>query len=210
MNGRHRVFLLSPANASGQRARLILSDRAGFDLAVQLRREGAALADVFSFVSGLYFRGKATYSKRFGNAPAGVEHTYIITPDRGLIAADTIVTIADLQQMADVPVDAGEARYRGPLEREARRIDRIGGDSCEFVLLGSIATAKYVEPLLDVFGTRLLFPSDFVGRGDMSRGGLLLRCARAGVELPYVPVANAARHGKRPPKLPKLDRRGGP
>jgi hypothetical protein len=35
----------------------------------------------------------------------------------------------------------------------------------------------------------------------MSRGGLLLRCARAGEELTYVPVQGAVRHGPRPPKL---------
>ena len=63
------------------------------------------------------------------------------------------------------------------------------------MLLGSIATPKYVEPLLGVFGERLLFPSEFAGRGDMSRGGLMLRCARENVPLTYVPVATAERHG---------------
>ena len=69
------------------------------------------------------------------------------------------------------------------------------------VLLGSIATNKYVDPLTQVFGERLLFPKDFIGRGDMSRGGLMLRHAAAGQELEYIPVATAVRHGKRPPKL---------
>jgi len=41
----------------------------------------------------------------------------------------------------------------------------------------------------------------FVGRGDMSRGGLLLRSVRYEVELDYVPVAGAVRHGPRPPRL---------
>jgi hypothetical protein len=207
MNGCHRVFLLSPANASGIRARMILSDRANFDLANTLRREGAPIGDVFSFVSGLYFRGKATYSRRFGNAPPGVPDAFVITPDRGLLPADTIVTIADLQQMANVPVDARETRFRGPLERDAHHIGMVAGEGCNFILLGSIATAKYVDPLVNVFGTRLVFPADFVGRGDMSRGGLLLRCVQAGVELEYVPVVSAVRHGQRPPKLPRLDRR---
>ena len=70
------------------------------------------------------------------------------------------------------------------------------------MLLGSIATGKYVDPLLAVLGERLRFPADFVGRGDMSRGGLLLRCARAGTELTYVAVRDAARRGPRPPRLP--------
>jgi hypothetical protein len=74
---------------------------------------------------------------------------------------------------------------------------------CQIVLLGSIATPKYLEPLLDIFGSRLLFPSEFVGRGDMSRGGLMLRCARDGVELDYIPACSAVRRGRRPPKLPK-------
>jgi hypothetical protein len=69
------------------------------------------------------------------------------------------------------------------------------------VLLGSIASGKYADVLLEVFGTRLKFPVSFVGRGDMSRGGLMLRCVAAGQELEYVPVAGAVRHGPRPPRL---------
>jgi hypothetical protein len=63
--------------------------------------------------------------------------------------------------------------------------------------------------LLAVLGERLHFPAEFVGRGDMSRGGLLLRAVRAGVELAYLPVAGAVRHGARPPRLPPLPRSGG-
>ena len=67
--------------------------------------------------------------------------------------------------------------------------------------MGSIATGKYVDVLERVFGERLLFPAEFVGRGDMSRGGMMLRAARAGEELEYRPIAGAARRGPRPPKL---------
>lgn len=202
----HRIFLLSPAHSGGDRARMILSDTAKFDLAVKLRGEGAPLAEVFSFLSSLYFRGKVAYSERFAAAPEGVAGSFVITPNRGLVPADTIVTVVDLREMAAVPVHAAESRYRMPLEREALRIGNAAGPDCMFVLLGSIATAKYVEPLLQVFGIRLLFPADFVGRGDMSRGGLLLRSARDGIELQYVPVMNAVRHGPRPPKLPRISR----
>jgi hypothetical protein len=59
-----------------------------------------------------------------------------------------------------------------------------------------------VDVLLQIFGSRLTFPLAFVGRGDMSRGGLLLRSAAAGAELQYVPVLGTKRHGPRPPKLP--------
>jgi hypothetical protein len=71
-------------------------------------------------------------------------------------------------------------------------------------LLGSIATGKYSDLLLDIFGDRLLFPTEFVGRGDMSRGGLLLRCVREERELAYQPVIGAVRHGKRPPRLERI------
>jgi hypothetical protein len=40
---------------------------------------------------------------------------------------------------------------------------------------------KYREVLTDVFGDRLYFRADFIGRGDMSRGGL--RCADAGRDI---------------------------
>ncbi len=89
-------------------------------------------------------------------------------------------------------------------KRSARALLAEIGPDCDVVLLGSIASPKYVDVLTAIFGERLLFPIDFVGRGDMSRGGLLLRHARDGVELDYVPVLGAARHGSRPPKLPPL------
>jgi hypothetical protein len=70
------------------------------------------------------------------------------------------------------------------------------------VLLGSVATTKYLDVLRDVFAESLCFPADFVGRGDMSRGALLLRSASAGTELAYVAVSSApARHGPRPPRI---------
>jgi hypothetical protein len=58
--------------------------------------------------------------------------------------------------------------------------------------------------LQGIFGARLLFPADFVGRGDMSRGGLMLRSVSSAEELRYIPVAGAVRHGARPPKLVPL------
>ena len=72
------------------------------------------------------------------------------------------------------------------------------------MLLGSVASPKYTDILTGIFGSRLRFPLAFVGRGDMSRGGLLLRRAQEGTELDYVPIAGAVLHGARPPKLPPL------
>jgi hypothetical protein len=208
-----RIFLLSPANCGGTRARQVLSDHAAFPLAMELRsRRGAMLGDVFAFVSGLYFRGKLTYAMRFASPPeldnaivgCGVQ---IITPNAGLRSPDTYVTQQALQAFADGDVHQDNARYRRPLEKDARALLREIGPECDVVLLGSVASPKYVDVLTAIFGERLRFPIDFVGRGDMSRGGLLLRKASEGVELPYAPVLGAVLHGARPPKLPPLARR---
>jgi len=204
----YRVFLLSPAKASGERARMVLNPAAEFPLAVRLRRAGAPLGEVFAFSSGLYFRGKLAYSEAFASAPPGVPGALVITPGRGLVPPWQVVTVAELEEMARVPVDATVPHYREPLARHARILYEAIGSDCALVLLGSVATPKYLEPLLDIFGCRQLFPAEFVGRGDMSRGGLLLRCAAAGVELNYVPALNSVRHGPRPPKLPRPPRTG--
>ena len=201
-----RIFLLSPANVSGARGRMIMSERATFPLAGRLRRDGATLGEVFSFVSGLYFRGKLTYALRFAAPPdpqspisgAGV---FVITPAAGLRSPDTVVTLAALSAFARVDVSADNPKYRRPLERAARAIATDVGPDCDVVLLGSIASSKYVDVLQGIFGERLMFPAEFVGRGDMSRGGLMLRAAAAGEELTYTPVSGAVRHGARPPKL---------
>jgi hypothetical protein len=198
------IFLLSPAFTGGKRAQIVFRDEAAFDLAVALRRTGAPLGDVYAFISGLYFRGKLVYSRAFADPPLGLPSALVITPGRGLAPPDTVVTIEDLNQIASVPVEADDPRYREPLERHARQVDEASGPDCRFVLLGSLATVKYIEPLVEVFGDRLLVPVDFAGRGDMSRGGLMLRSARCGVELEYAPARLAARHGKRPPRLPRI------
>jgi hypothetical protein len=199
------VFLLSPANCGGNRARIVMSDRATFDLADRLRSaQGAPLGEVFSFLSGLYFRGKLAYSRAFACAPEGVEldggGVFVITPNAGLRSPDTFVTLPAIRAFADVDVSIANPKYRRPLERSARALSAEIGD-CPVVLLGSIASPKYVEVLLSIFGDRLMFPQEFVGRGDMSRGGLMLRCAASRTELTYIPVAGAVRKGTRPPKL---------
>jgi hypothetical protein len=189
---------------------MVMSDRAQFDLAVRLRqRRGVAIGEIFAFVSGLYFKGKLAYALEFARtpepgAPLTGSGALVITPTAGLRAAETAITIGALRGFAGVDIAANDPRYRKPLLASARALDEEIGPECQVVLLGSIASAKYVDVLTDVFGDRLLFPIDFVGRGDMSRGGLLLRAVRSGEELPYVPVTGAVRHGPRPPKLPPI------
>ena len=190
------VFLLSPANCAGTRAQLLLKSQTS-PLTARLANGGAPIGEVFTFMSSLYFRGKLAYATRFGRA-------YVITPGRGLLPADVLIRVDDLRQMASVEVDEALPAFREPLVRDARAIANNLEPADRVVLLGSVATDKYVGPLLDVFGDRLYFPSTFAGRGDMSRGGLLLRSARAGTPLDYVPVRGAVRHGPKPPKLPRL------
>ena len=198
----HRIFVLSPAYAGGERARMILRDQAQFPLARTLRsKRGAPIADVFTFLSGLYFRGKIAYANVFARPAWGTSGVLVITPTRGLIDARTRIHLDDLREFAEVDIHQNDPRYRMPVERDARYlVTRLQAQS-EVILLGSIATGKYVDVLLANFGERLQFPADFVGRGDMSRGGLMLRCAADRQELSYIPVAGAIVNGKRPPKL---------
>jgi hypothetical protein len=185
-----RVFLLSPAHCGGKRATLLLREAAEFPLAVQLRSaEGVSLGEAFSFLSGLYFRGKLTYASRFARPGAGTSGVQVITANRGLVAADTKVGLEDLRAFGSVDIHADDPRYREPLVRDVARLAE--DPAVELVLLGSVATGKYVDVLLDVVGDRLLFPSDFLGRGDMSRGALLLRAAREDRELAYEPAAGS-------------------
>jgi hypothetical protein len=197
-----RVFLLSPANLGGERARMILNPRARFDLARRLAAGEASLGEVMSFVSGLYFRGKLTYARAFARAPRGISGAFIITHGAGLVEPDRPITRERLLRFADVPIAAGDPRFRSPLLEGAAILARRIGTSGEAILLGSIATDKYTTILGEALGPRLLFPTAFIGRGDMSRGGLLLRSADAAQELDYMPVAGAPRRGPRPARLP--------
>jgi hypothetical protein len=196
-----RVFLLSPANTSALRGQLLLNKDSQFELADRIRRQGASLGEIFSFISSLYFRGKLAYAKAFGNSPPGMPPMLALTTSRGLLSPETTITMNELIEMSGVPIDLGDSRYREPLVRDARALADQLPPGSKIVLLGSIATGKYIDPLLEVFGPTLLFPEKFVGRGDMSRGGLMLRCAESRLELDYVPVASTIRRGTRPPKL---------
>jgi len=197
-----RIFLLSPAHCGGERAQLVFNDAATFPVARGLRQPGGVpLGEVFTFLSGLYFRGKLAYARAFQDPPPSVPGVLVITANDGLRSPEHAVDLKKLASYARGSIDLDNAAYRRPLLRDAKTIDAAAGQQCEVVLLGSVASGKYVDVLTDVFGPRLLFPASFVGRGDMSRGGLMLRCVDTGRELDYVPVAGAVRHGPRPPRL---------
>jgi len=185
-----RIFFLSPAHSGGKRAAMLVSSMGAFELARQVQIGAASIGDVFAFCSGLYFRGKLAYARHFAKPPEGVPGVQIITPSRGVVAAETLIGASDLCEFAKVPVDTKEPRFTGPLKNSVCSITGI--DSSEVVLLGSIATGKYADTLLPILGERLLFPTEFAGRGDMSRGALLLRRLAENKELAYMPLARAS------------------
>ena len=197
------LFVLSPARCGGERAgQLVRSTQAA--LGHQLRDGTAPLGDVFAWLSALYFRGKLTYARRFAAPPPGRPGVLVMAPGLGLRDPETRLSADLLQAMGRVEVES--PAFVDPLRRDAALLDRGCGPDVRVVLLGSIATGKYLDTLLAIFGERLRFPAEFVGRGDMSRGGLLLRAARAGDELSYQPVLGAVRRGVRPPRLPRPPR----
>jgi len=202
-----RIFLISPANTSGVRWQRIVNGKSQSALALRIRETGAPLADVFSFMSTLYFRGKLNYAQRFSNPPDGLPGIYLIAPSRGLLPPTQLVNVDDMAEIAAVRALHTNPKFRDPLERDARRISGEAGPDTQFILLGSIATLKYVEPLSSVLGQRLLFPAEFLGLGNMSRGGLLLRCCRENRELSYSAVTQDL---LQPPKRPKTKKPAGP
>jgi hypothetical protein len=200
--GLERVFLLSPALCRGRRAEILLGEEATFPMAQRLRAGTLPLGEAFSFLSGLYFRGKLTYGRAFGSLPGQPSPALVITPSRGLMDPSTPIDDSLIREFAAVEVDLDNPTYRAPLDRDAAALAaRLGADGT-VVLLGSIATGKYVDALAPWFGDRLRFPSAFIGRGDMSRGGLLLRSVAAGEELTYECLRPGVRlRGARPARL---------
>jgi len=193
------VFLLSPAYCGGRRAAIMLRPGSKLPIARRLQEQTLSLGEAFSFMSGLYFRGKITYARAFAATP---DSTLVITPTRGLQSPDAVVTTDLLNEFAGVDISSDDVRYSQPLERDLQALAARMPADTRVVLLGSVATGKYVDILMRWLGQRLHYPSSFVGRGDMSRGGLLLRHAASGVELDYSVLDPAARrHGPRPPRL---------
>lgn len=197
--GQHQVFLLSPAHCGGRRAGFLLRDAAASPLAQRLRSpDGATIGEIFTFMSGLYFRGKLSYASMFAKPRNGGVGVHVIVPGLGLLAPQHVIDLAGLRAIAQVPVDPENPHYVRPLRRDAEQLAAGLQDEDAAVLLGSIATSKYLEPLADVLGSRLHYPQEFIGRGDMSRGSLMLRCAAEGRELTYVAVAQGTPEGRGP------------
>jgi hypothetical protein len=186
------LFLLSPATLNGLRAQQLMSIRAKFELARRYQTaEGVEIADAFAFMSALYFRGKIAYARRFA-VPCpilGGDGIFVITSGYGLVPPDWRITEERMKRMRKIDIDLSARTYVKPLREHAKLIagalDAEGDKEAQVVLLGSVATGKYVDALWPIMGSRLRFPIAFAGLGDMARGGLMLRAARAGKELEY-------------------------
>lgn len=145
-----------------------------------------AIEQAFAFMSALYFRGKVAYAQRFATPPEGVgAGAWVIAPGFGLVPFGWRMNIDRFKKLKRTEVDAKRPSYCRPLQKEAKSLAAQLPDDTRVVLLGSIATGKYVDVLWPIFGERLVFPRCFVGLGDMSRGGLMLRAARSGEEFEY-------------------------
>jgi hypothetical protein len=182
----NRVFVLSPASCNGLRARWLLKKNSRSDLARRLRADGVPLGELFTHLSALYFRGKLAYARAYADPPAGCPGILIITPTAGLMPHDVSIRISRLRGFARVPIHLKNRRYCSTLRQSATKLAVKIGSDCELILLGSIGTGKYLDILGPAFGSRLRIPGEFVGLGDMSRGGLLLRCVRENRQLNYI------------------------
>src|SRR3989442_3680520 len=112
------VFLLSPASCSGTRAKLLLRSRTS-PLTARLANGGAPIGEVFTFMSSLYFRGKLPYANAFGAPPRGWSGSLVIAPGRGLMVADVLIRLMDLQDIAVNPGDEDQPPYPRPLHKQA-------------------------------------------------------------------------------------------
>jgi hypothetical protein len=193
-----KIFLLSPANLSGLRAKQLASPRARFDTALRYQSEaGVPIADAFAFMSALYFRGKIAYARRFAvpSPVIGGDGIFIITSGYGLVPPDWRLNEERMKRMKKIDVDANARSYTKPLREHATLLAQALAHDPEalVILLGSVATGKYVDVLRPILGERLRFPKVFAGLGDMARGGLMLRAVRENRELEYTTL-DAPRH----------------
>jgi len=137
-----------------------MSDGMQSGIARRLRNQGVPLGEVFSFISGLYFRGKLAYAEKFAEVAGDVRAAYVITASAGLIPCE----LERLREISAGEVDRANEKYRGPLDRDSAPLSELVGTDCQVVLLGTIASPKYVQPLLESFGEQLwLLKNSFPG-----------------------------------------------
>jgi len=201
-NPRLRIFLLSPASTEGLRAQQLTSPRARFGAAERYRSpEGVTIAEAFTFMSSLYFRGKIGYARHFSSPPPELalgtqdDGILVIAPGFGLVPPSWRITPEEMKKLRRTPVDLKSRAYCAPMKKHVEQLRDLA-PAAWVVLLGSVATGKYVDLLLPALGDRLLFPRDFAGAGDMKRGGMMLRAVREDQELAYVTLAAPRRRAR--------------
>ena len=155
-----RIFLLSPARLDGKRAHLLFHPVTMFPVARALHSTaGAPIGEIFTFLSGLYFRGKLAYAEAFARPPRGLNSgVFVITPNGGLLAPSVRVTLDDLARLAKTDIDPSAKEFRKPLQKDAKALAQALGPRGEPILLGSIATRKYVDVLLAGLSAGASFP----------------------------------------------------
>lgn len=192
------IFLLSPANLSGTRARQMISPRAMSAAGIAYRSpEGVRIADAFTFMSALYFRGKHAYAREFAKPHPGIGETaFVIAPGYGLVSLDWRLDKEKMKRLARTKIDVRSRAYTTPLRRCCRELEAKLSAGDIVVLLGSVASGKYVDVLEPIFGPRLRFPKIFAGMGDMQRGSVMLKAAAAKLELEYVDLTHTRHRPK--------------
>jgi len=190
------ILLLSPANVSGTRARQMISPRAMSAAGLAYRSPGGVtIANAFTFMSALYFRGKHAYARAFATEDPRIGTTaFVIAPGFGLVPLDWRLDQERMKKLARTKIDVRSRSYTMSLQKSCRELEARLAPDDTVVLLGSVASGKYVDVLEPVFGGRLRFPRIFAGMGDMKRGSVMLKAAASGVALEYVDLSHR-RHG---------------
>src|SRR3954451_6102551 len=120
-----RIFLLSPARLDGKRAHLLFHPVTMFPVARALHSPaGATIGEIFTFLSGLYFRGKLAYAEAFARPPAGLESgVFVITPNRGLLIPSVRITLDELaasQRLTSARLPRSFAVRSSAMQRRSR------------------------------------------------------------------------------------------
>ena len=126
---------------------MLLNPGANFELAAKLRAGAATLGEVYSFISGLYFRGKVAYSDAFGSAPQDLPPAVVIVQGLGLLPLQTLMTAEKLTAAGAVSIERDHIAYRTALLRDAKAVKSASGASCQFVLLGMTAQYDLISAL---------------------------------------------------------------
>src|ERR1044072_9980366 len=119
-----RIFLLSPARLDGQRAQFLFHPVTIVRVARALRSTaGAPIGEIFTFLSGLYFRGKLAYAEAFARPPQGLNSgVFVITPNRGLLAPSVRVTLDELALLAKTDIHPDAEAFCKTLEQDAKSL----------------------------------------------------------------------------------------